>query len=99
MEHRDWTGYVDQKNHAASLAAHEWIFSLDADERVSPPLADEVTAHPHARSSLIKAYRVPRVTFHLGRWIRSTDFYPDYQTRLYDRRAGSWQRQATSTSR
>jgi hypothetical protein len=35
-------------------------------------------------------YRVPRVTFHLGRWIRTTDFYPDYQTRLYDRRFGQW---------
>ncbi len=36
-------------------------------------------------------YRVPRVTFHLGRWIRTTDFYPDFQTRLYDRRAARWQ--------
>jgi hypothetical protein len=36
------------------------------------------------------AYRVPRVTFHLGRWIRTTDFYPDLQTRLYDRRVGRW---------
>jgi hypothetical protein len=33
---------------------------------------------------------VPRVTFHLGRWIRTTDFYPDFQTRLYDRRAARW---------
>ena len=36
---RDWTGYVDQKNHAASLASHDWIFSLDADERITPALA------------------------------------------------------------
>ena len=35
-------------------------------------------------------YRVPRVAFHLGRWIRTTDFYPDYQTRLYDRRFARW---------
>jgi len=35
-------------------------------------------------------YRVPRVTFHLGRWIRTTDFYPDYQMRLYDRRFARW---------
>ena len=86
---RAWTGYVDQKNHAASLASHDWIFSLDADERITPALAAEVRAviaggAPHP------AYRVPRVTFHLGRWIRTTDFYPDFQTRLYDRRAASW---------
>ena len=33
---------------------------------------------------------MPRVTFHLGRWIRSTDWYPDYQLRLYDRRRARW---------
>jgi hypothetical protein len=38
----------------------------------------------------MRAYRVPRVTFHLGRWVRTTDFYPDFQTRLYDRRAARW---------
>jgi hypothetical protein len=38
----------------------------------------------------MRGYRVPRVTYHLGRWIRTTDFYPDYQTRLYDRRAARW---------
>jgi hypothetical protein len=36
---------------------------------------------------------MPRVTFHLGRWMRTTDFYPDYQTRLYDRRAARWRGQ------
>jgi glycosyltransferase involved in cell wall biosynthesis len=86
---RGWTGYVDQKNHAASLASHDWIFSLDADERITPALADEIRAVlPNAAA---RGFRVPRVTFHLGRWIRTTDFYPDFQTRLYDRRAARWQ--------
>jgi len=89
VESRTWTGWVDQKNFAASLAANDWIFSLDADERVTPGLAQEVKGllagePPHA------AYKVPRVTFHLGRWIRTTDFYPDYQTRLYNRRLARW---------
>jgi glycosyltransferase involved in cell wall biosynthesis len=87
---RAWTGYVDQKNHAASLAAHDWIYSLDADERITPELAAEIrdllkAEPPH------RGYRGPRVTFHLGKWIRTTDFYPDSQTRLYDRRAARWQ--------
>jgi glycosyltransferase involved in cell wall biosynthesis len=86
---RAWSGWVDQKNHAASLASHDWIFSLDADERITPGLAREVrdllaTEPPR------HGYRAPRVTFHLGRWVRTTDFYPDYQTRLYDRRAARW---------
>lgn len=86
---REWSGYVDQKNYAAERASHDWIFSLDADERIPPALAAEiqglVAAEPPRRG-----YRVPRVTFYLGRWIRTTDFYPDYQTRLYDRRAARW---------
>jgi glycosyltransferase involved in cell wall biosynthesis len=87
---RDWAGWVDQKNYAAGLATHDWIFSLDADERVPAALAQEiarVVASPSPRC----AYRVPRITFHLGRWIRTTDFYPDFQTRLYDRRSARWQ--------
>jgi glycosyltransferase involved in cell wall biosynthesis len=87
---RTWTGYVDQKNYAASLAANDWIFSLDADERVTPVLASEVRTILAAEPAH-RGYRIPRVTFHLGRWIRTTDFYPDFQTRLYDRRAARWQ--------
>ena len=87
---RAWSGWVDQKNYAATLARHDWIFSLDADERVSPPLADEIRTVLE-REPARRAYRMPRATFHLGRWIRTTDFYPDYQTRLYDRRAARWQ--------
>ena len=89
VEIRDWPGWIEQKNHAASIAAHDWILSLDADERVTPELAAEVRALLAAEPPR-RAYRVPRVTFHLGRWIRTTDFYPDYQTRLYDRRAAQW---------
>jgi len=87
---RTWPGYVDQKNYAASVAANDWIFSLDADERVTPSLAAEVRTIVDGNSTE-RAFRVPRVTFHLGRWVRTTDFYPDYQTRLYDRRAARWQ--------
>jgi glycosyltransferase involved in cell wall biosynthesis len=87
---RTWPGYVDQKNYAASVASHDWILSLDADERVTPPLAAEVRTIVDGNSTE-RAFRVPRVTFHLGRWVRTTDFYPDYQTRLYDRRAARWQ--------
>ncbi len=86
---RPWPGYVAQKNFAAEQASHDWIFSLDADERVSKELAAEVAALL-TRGPAVTGYRVPRVTFHLGRWIRSTDWYPDYQLRFYDRRRGRW---------
>ena len=85
----DWAGYGAQKNHATELAAHDWVLSLDADERVSPALAREIRALLQAEPAA-RGYRIPRVTRYLGRWIRSTDWYPDHQLRLYDRRAARW---------
>jgi glycosyltransferase involved in cell wall biosynthesis len=86
---REWAGYANQKNHAASIASHDWILSIDADEVVTPELASEVRQVLSADPSCA-AYRIPRVTWHLGRWVRSTDWYPDYQARLYDRRRADW---------
>jgi glycosyltransferase involved in cell wall biosynthesis len=86
---REWPGYVAQKNYAASLANHDWILSLDADERVTPELAAEIAATLRQEPPE-RGFRIPRVTFHLGRWIRTTDWYPDRQLRLYDRRAAEW---------
>ena len=39
---RPWAGYVAQKNFAASIASNDWILSLDADERITPALAQEI---------------------------------------------------------
>ena len=82
-----WLGYSAQRNYAAEIASNDWILAIDADERVPPELADEI------RSILTKGptasgYRMPRLSFYLGHWIRGTDWYPDYQLRLYDRRTG-----------
>jgi glycosyltransferase involved in cell wall biosynthesis len=86
---RPWPGFPQQKNYAADLASHDWVLSIDADERVTPSLAVEIRAlvasEPDARG-----YRVPRLTYALGGPVRGTDWYPDWQLRLYDRRAGRW---------
>jgi len=86
---RQWPGYVEQKNFAATRARHDWILSVDADERVTPELAGEIQTLL-AGTPREAAFRIPRVTWHLGRWIRTTDWYPDYQLRLYDRRSAEW---------
>jgi len=86
---RPWPGYIDQKNFAASQASHDWIFALDADERVPPELAGEIGA-VMAAGPVCAGYRMPRVSHYLGRWIRSTDWYPNLQIRLYDRRRARW---------
>ena len=44
IDHREWTGYVEQKSHALSLCTQPWILNLDADEEVSPELRDDIRA-------------------------------------------------------
>ena len=86
---RDWPGYSTQKNFAAEQASHDWIYSLDADERVTPELAAEIQ-QTVGRDPAEAGFRGPRVTWYLGRWIRTTDWYPDYQLRLYHRARAHW---------
>lgn len=88
VQSHPWAGYGAQKNHAAGLATHDWVLSLDADEAVTDALRDHIAALPEAPAAA--AYRMPRVTWYLGRWIRSTDWYPDRAVRLYDRRRARW---------
>jgi hypothetical protein len=85
-----WPGFVAQKNLAARAARHDWILSLDADERVTTALRDEIQA-VRSRGFSCAGYRIPRLAHYLGRWIRATDWYPDPQLRLFDRRRGAWQ--------
>lgn len=85
---RDWPGYVAQKNFAAGAATNDWILSLDADERVTPELAAQIGQA--LQQPAHAAFQMRRMNWHLGRWIDGTDWYPDYQVRLYDRRAAEW---------
>jgi glycosyltransferase involved in cell wall biosynthesis len=89
VEGGDWPGFVAGRNAALDAAAHDWVFALDADERVTPRLRDEILAE-RAAGFRHAGYRMPRVAWYLGRWIRGTDWYPDRQLRLFDRRLGRW---------
>ena len=82
-----WRGYVAQKQYAIDLCCQEWVLLLDADEEVSPGLAEEIrqaTADPGAA----RAYWLPRKNLFLGRWIRHGGFYPDRKLRLFRRGEG-----------
>ncbi|MEW6306168.1 MAG: glycosyltransferase family 2 protein [Verrucomicrobiota bacterium] len=81
-QHQDWLGYVGQKNLALSLASHDWVFSLDADEELSPELRDEVRAWK-AGEPAATGYSMPRCVLYEGRWIRHGDWYPDRLVRLF----------------
>lgn len=85
----EWPGFAAQKNWASDRASSDWILSIDADERVTPELAEEIRG-VLAQEPRERAFMLPRASFYLGRWIRCTDWYPDYQVRLYDRRSARW---------
>ena len=85
FETQPWLGYVGQKNKVLSLAAHEWVFSLDADEELSPTLREEILAlkKSSALPDNVSGWSLPRCVFYEGRWIRHGDWYPDRLTRLF----------------
>jgi glycosyltransferase involved in cell wall biosynthesis len=86
-----WPGFSAQKQFAVNAASHDWIFSLDADECVSPELYSSIaTLRSGADSTLLDGYRVARRAFYMGRWIRGGGWYPDYQLRLFNRQRGHW---------
>lgn len=85
-----WPGFTAQRDFATRAARHDWVLALDADERVGAPLREEVQAL-RARGFAAAGYRIPRVAWYLGRWVRATDWYPDWQVRLFDRTRGAWQ--------
>ncbi len=90
VEEHPFTSYSEQKNFALDRASNDWVLSLDADEKISDSLADEIRS---LRRAGFKAagYRIPRANFYLGRYVRSTAWYPDHQLRLFDRRRGRWE--------
>ena len=86
-----WPGFSAQKQFAVDSASHDWIFSLDADERVSTELQSSIAAlRNETGSTLLDGYRVARRAFYMGRWIRGGGWYPDYQLRLFKRTRGRW---------
>ena len=86
FERQEWLGYVGQKNKVLSLAAHDWVFSLDADEELSPQLREEVAAIKQSGPAPgVSGYEMPRCVLYEGRWIRHGDWYPDRLVRLFRR--------------
>src|SRR5437879_899877 len=82
-----WRGYVAQKQYAIDLCTKDWVLLLDADEEVSPGLADEIRA-VLADPNALNGYWLPRKNLFLGRWIRHGGFYPDPKLRLFRRGRG-----------
>lgn len=75
-----WEGYAAQKAYALNLASNEWVLSLDADERVTPQLAEEILT---LQFDDVDAYKIHRENFFLGKKIKYCGWGNDYQLRLF----------------
>lgn len=80
---RAWDGYGRQKNYAIAKTTHKWVLSLDADERVTPRLAEEIMALFQSGQPPMAAYEMPRKAFFGDTWVRHGGWYPDYVIRLF----------------
>ena len=83
----DWPGFGVQKNRALALATGAHVFSIDADERVTPELAASIQ-RVVAGGSAEAGYELSRLSNFCGQWMRHGDWYPDRVLRLFRREAG-----------
>jgi glycosyltransferase involved in cell wall biosynthesis len=97
FETRDFDGHIEQKNAAIALCSHEWILSLDADERVSQELEKQLLRFKsegdttaEGSQSYINGYRLARLTFHMGRYIAHSGWYPLRRYRLFRKGFARW---------
>lgn len=88
VETREWHGFGRQKQHAVSLARHDWVLCLDVDERVSAPLARSIGDALAGRH--YRAWRMARRNRFLGRWLAHGEGYPDWSVRLFHRAHAGW---------
>jgi glycosyltransferase involved in cell wall biosynthesis len=79
----DWPGFGPQKNRALDLATGDWVLSIDADERVTAELAQEIQATVAAPKS--ESYEIARLSDFCGRQILHSGWWPDYVLRLFKR--------------
>ena len=84
----EWMGFGRQKQFAVAQARNDWVLCLDADERVSPELERSIRAALEA--PVAPVYRMRRRNRFLGRWLSHGEGYPDWSTRMFDRRNAAW---------
>ncbi len=89
--HQDWLGYSEQKNFANSLAANDWILSIDADEELSDELKESIYELKNKNVSDDNVFSMNRLTNYCGHWIRHGGWYPDRKIRIWNRKVGKWQ--------
>jgi len=84
-----WLGHIAQSQFATDQTENRWVLHMDADERVTPALRDEILALD-LENSPCDAYEMPRRHFFMQRWIGHSGWYPDRKIRLFRKDRCRW---------
>jgi len=85
---KKFEGYISQKNFALEKTKHNWVLSLDADERVSPELSEQIATQFSSGFRGYSGFTMRRHSYYIGRWINYCGWYPDYKLRLFNKQDG-----------
>lgn len=89
LEH-PFYGHVQQKNKAMELCENEWVLSIDADERVDMTLREAILSWKKQAASELVGFKISRLTWHMGRFIHNSGWYPLYRYRLFQKSKATW---------
>jgi len=81
-------GYIEQKNRALTYSNYDYVLSLDADERLSPELQEQILEEK--KDFKFDAYYFNRQNIYCGKKIKHSDWYPDRKLRLWNKQKGMW---------
>jgi len=81
-----YQGNITQKNFALEKVKYDWVLSLDADERVSPELEEEIRQEFAKGFDASFGYLIKRHVNYLGKWINHCGWYPDWKLRLFNKK-------------
>jgi (heptosyl)LPS beta-1,4-glucosyltransferase len=84
----EWNGYAATKNYANSLAKHEYILSIDADEAPDKELQQSILKIKE--QGFQGVYSVNRLTNYCGKWIYHSGWYPDWKIRIFPKSLTKW---------
>ncbi len=94
-----WLGFGRQKQTAVENCSNDWVFSLDADERVSKDLRDAILKIKALNEDTRPdGYRISRLSYYMEKPIKHCGWYPDWQLRFFDRKKGRWKDMAVHES-
>lgn len=82
---KKWEGFVPQRKYSLEKTSYDWVLSIDADERVTDELKEELRELLKANNKL-NGYWIPRQNYFLNKVITSCGWYPDYQMRFFNKK-------------